>query len=175
MIETEIPEVKLINSKIHEDNRGFFTEVYRDDWIEGHRLIQVNHSYSRGGALRGLHYQLKRPQGKLVRVIRGKIFDVAVDLRKSSKNFGEWIGRTLSDANGQALWIPPGFAHGFLVLSKEADVVYHCTNYYHPEDEHTLFWNDASVRINWPLEGIIPLVSKKDANAPSLSNLNLFH
>ena len=175
IIDSEIADVKIVYSEIHRDERGFFKEVQRDDWIEGYRFVQTNHSHSRAGVLRGLHYQVNRPQGKLVQVIRGEIFDVAVDLRKSSEDFGNWVGRTLSGDNGKSLWIPPGFAHGFFVLSKEADVIYHCTNHYHPEDERTLFWNDDTLRINWPLKGKTPLISKKDANAPSLSHLNLFH
>jgi dTDP-4-dehydrorhamnose 3,5-epimerase len=150
------------------DARGFFLETWQkrrfaDAGIVGD-FVQDNHSRSVRHTLRGLHYQLARPQGKLVSVIRGRVFDVAVDLRRSSPTFGQWIGEELSDGNHSHLWIPPGFAHGFLVLSESADFVYKCTDYYAPEDERCIRWDDPGLGITWPLDASTrPIVSDRDA------------
>ena len=167
-----IAGVKLITPDIHGDQRGFFMETYqaqRYAEIAGVDVsfVQDNHSRSGQGVLRGIHLQKTRPQGKLVRVSRGAVFDVAVDLRKGSTTFGQWCGTELSDANGAQLWIPPGFGHGFLVLSEVADFEYKCTDYYVPEDEATLAWDDPDVGIEWPVDA--PLVSSKDAAGLPLS------
>jgi dTDP-4-dehydrorhamnose 3,5-epimerase len=177
--DTEIPDVKLLEPKVFEDDRGFFFESWRADGLnecsDADRWVQDNHSRSARNVLRGLHYQIEQPQGKLVRAIRGAIFDVAVDLRRSSPSFGQWVGRTLSEDNKQILWIPPGFAHGFLALTDEAEVLYKCTEYYAPEHERTIAWNDPDIAIGWPLDkGTHPLVSAKDAKGALLSKADLF-
>ncbi len=156
VIATEIPDVLELAPKVFGDERGFFLEtwnerVYREAGIPS-AFVQDNWSRSRRGILRGLHYQIQQPQGKLVRVTRGAVFDVAVDLRRSSPTFGRHVGRVLSEENKRALWIPPGFAHGFLVISDEADFAYKCTEFYAPQFDRTLAWNDATVGIQWPLE-----------------------
>lgn len=162
-----IPDVVLMTPRVFGDERGFFLETFRQSGFEQHcgeyTFVQDNHSKSGRGVLRGLHYQLQRPQGKLMRVTRGEVFDVAVDLRKSSPTFGQWVGVTLSEENKQLLWIPPGFAHAFYVTSDEAEVQYKCTEYYAPGDEYAIRWNDPTLAINWPLNGIQPRVSEKDA------------
>ncbi len=149
------------------DKRGFFMETWREDDFKSNiadfSFVQDNHSKSSKGILRGLHYQIKHAQGKLVRVISGKVFDVAVDLRKSSPNFGKWVGVTLSSENKSLLWIPPGFAHGFYVLSDEAEFIYKCTDYYAPEYEQSIKWDDPTLGIDWPLiSDEKPLLSPKD-------------
>jgi dTDP-4-dehydrorhamnose 3,5-epimerase len=164
---TRIPEVKLIEPKVFGDGRGFFLESYNQRALEaalGRTLafVQDNHSLSAGGVLRGLHYQLPHPQGKLVRVVRGEVFDVAVDLREGSDTFGAWVGERLSAENRRQMWIPEGFAHGFLVLSSQAEFLYKTTDYYHPEAEHCIRWDDPDLGIAWPLVGA-PTVSAKDA------------
>lgn len=164
---TSIPEVLLIEPVVHGDERGYFLETWtrRDFTAAGvaERFVQDNHSYSRRGILRGLHYQLERPQGKLVRVIGGRVFDVAVDLRKSSPTFGKWVGAWLSEDDHQMLWVPPGFAHGFYVASESAHFLYKCTDYYEPADERTILWSDPALAIDWPLESSRPpIVSEKD-------------
>jgi dTDP-4-dehydrorhamnose 3,5-epimerase len=169
-----IPDVVLIKPKVHGDARGFFLETWRADSFEaaglGVRFVQDNQSRSSQWILRGLHYQLRQPQGKLVRVSRGEVFDVAVDMRRSSKTFGKWVGATLSDTNGYMLWVPPGFAHGFLVLSETADFVYKCTDYYAPQHERTLLWSDPTVAIKWPIAaGVEPGLSAKDQVGMTLS------
>ena len=156
VIATEIPDVLELAPKVFGDERGFFLEtwnerVYRDAGIPSH-FVQDNWSRSRRGILRGLHYQMHQPQGKLVRVTRGAVFDVAVDLRRSSPTFGRSVARVLSEENKRALWIPPGFAHGFLVVSDEADFIYKCTEFYAPQFDRTLAWNDPTVNIAWPLD-----------------------
>jgi len=133
-------------------------------------FVQDNHSFSRRGVVRGLHYQLHHPQGKLIYVPRGKIFDVAVDIRRGSPTFGQWVGIYLSDENHQQLYIPPGFAHGFCILSDTADVIYKCTDFYHPDDDYGILWNDPAIGIQWPLEGA-PVLSEKDAHLPLLSDV----
>jgi dTDP-4-dehydrorhamnose 3,5-epimerase len=170
---TAIPEVLIIEPEVHRDERGFFLESWREDRMAAEgvaaRFIQDNHSHSVQGTLRGLHYQLERPQGKLVRVVSGEVFDVAVDLRRSSSTFGRWVSGTLSSTNNQQLWIPPGFAHGFYVLSESADLLYKCTEYYLPVHDRTVKWDDSELGIPWPLiAGRPPLVSAKDARAPDL-------
>jgi dTDP-4-dehydrorhamnose 3,5-epimerase len=176
---SSISDVHIIQPTVHSDGRGFFLECYRRDALEAAGIradfIQDNHSRSRRGVLRGLHYQVRRPQGKLVRVAAGEVFDVAVDLRKSSPTFGRWIGETLSADNARQLWIPAGFAHGFYVLSDWADVVYKTTEYYFAEGDRTLRWNDPALAIRWPLiDGADPILSDKDRNAPPLSAADLF-
>ncbi len=140
-----------------------------------HDFVQDNHSKSAQGILRGLHYQIRQPQGKLVRVVQGSVFDVAVDMRKSSATFGQWVGYELSADNKHMLWVPPGFAHGFYVMSDSAEFVYKCTDYYAPEHERSLRWNDESLGINWPLlDGKTPVLSDKDANAPDFAHAETF-
>jgi dTDP-4-dehydrorhamnose 3,5-epimerase len=139
------------------------------------RFVQDNHSKSGQGILRGLHYQIRQPQGKLVRVVSGEVFDVAVDIRKSSPFFGKWVGITLSAENKKMLWIPPGFAHGFYVLSPEAEFIYKCTDYYAPEHERTLLWNDPAIVVDWPiLPGTSPILSEKDAQGLPLASAEVF-
>jgi dTDP-4-dehydrorhamnose 3,5-epimerase len=162
-----IPDIVLIKPRVHADSRGFFLETYHKRAFAEHGLaadfVQDNHSRSRRGALRGLHYQIRQPQGKLIRVVRGEIFDVSVDLRKRSATFGRWAAFNLSEENRLQVWVPPGFAHGFYVLSDEADVIYKTTEFYAPEWERTLLWNDPEIGIAWPVEaGREPVVSAKD-------------
>jgi dTDP-4-dehydrorhamnose 3,5-epimerase len=176
---TEIPEVVLIEPKLFKDDRGFFLETFqaRKYTAAGitQPMVQDNHSGSRQGVLRGMHYQIHKPQGKLVSVVAGAVFDVAVDLRRSSPTFGHWIGVTLSAENHQQLWVPAGFAHGFYVLSEWAEVIYKVTDFYDPESERTLIWNDAEVGVAWPLHGgQKPLLSPKDAQGVPLSQAELF-
>ncbi len=168
-----IPEVVLLEPKVFGDERGFFFESYNKRTLESLlnrelNFVQDNHSLSAKNVLRGLHYQIKQPQGKLVRVIQGEIFDVAVDLRRSSKTFGHWVGEILSSANKRQLWVPEGFAHGFLVLSETAEVLYKTTDYYAPEHERVLLWNDVDVGIEWPLK-TSPTLAKKDFEGLSLT------
>jgi len=152
-------------------------ETWRESFFAEHGIsrhfVQDNHSRSVRGTLRGLHYQLEYPQGKLVRVVRGEVFDVAVDLRHQSATFGQWFGLRLSEENKRQLWIPSGFAHGFYVLSESADLCYKCTQYYHPEDDHSLLWNDAAVGIDWPLLDNEPILSERDRDAPPLNEAPL--
>ena len=169
-----IPDVVLIKPTVFGDERGFFMETFRDELFKekcgGYSFVQDNHSSSTCGILRGLHYQTHQPQGKLVRVISGEVFDVAVDLRKSSPSFGKWIGVILSASNKNMLWVPPGFAHGFYVLSEHAEFVYKCTDYYSPEHEVSLQWNDPTLNINWPIvDKAAPILSAKDNKACSFS------
>ncbi len=167
MIETSIPDVILIEPKVFGDERGFFMETwnekaFREGGINA-AFVQDNHSRSVKNTLRGLHYQIRQPQGKLVRVTRGEVFDVAVDLRSNSSTFGHWVGEYLSEENNRMLWVPPGFAHGFLVTSDTADFQYKCTDFYAPEHERSIHWADKTLAITWPTSaGIEPLVSKKD-------------
>jgi dTDP-4-dehydrorhamnose 3,5-epimerase len=176
---TDIPEVIKIRPKVFSDSRGFFMETFRLDLLSKsgicHEFVQDNHSSSIQWTLRGLHYQMKQTQGKLVRVVSGEIFDVAVDLRKNSPHFGKWVGVYLSAENKEQLWIPPGFAHGFLVLTERADVLYKATDYYHPESDRTILWNDTSLSINWPIpEGIQPIISKKDTAGQHFTEAEVF-
>jgi dTDP-4-dehydrorhamnose 3,5-epimerase len=168
VIETHIPDVKIIEPKVFGDERGFFMETFRDDWFKEHcadvTFVQDNHSKSAQGILRGLHYQLEQTQGKLVRVVSGEVYDVAVDMRKDSETFGQWVGVTLSASNGRQLWVPAGFAHGFYVTSESAEFVYKCTDYYHPQSEVSVKYDDKTLNIDWPLvEGNAPSLSAKDA------------
>jgi len=164
--QTKISEVLQIKPKVIQDERGFFYESYNQQRFAQETgitaiFIQDNHSYSRQNVIRGLHYQITRPQGKLIRVVRGRIFDVAVDVRKSSPTFGQWVSFELSCENKYQLWIPPGFAHGFLVLSEFAEVLYKTTDYYYPQGERIILWNDPDLAINWPLSSS-PILSLKD-------------
>ena len=175
---TKISEVLVLEPDVYADERGYFMETFRSSYLTNHgvelNFVQDNQSQSRIGTLRGLHYQLEFPQGKLVRVISGTVFDVAVDIRKSSSTFGNWVGETLSAENKKQLWIPPGFAHGFLVLSNSAELFYKCTEYYHPEDDHSLLWNDPAVGIEWPLQNREPILSEKDRIAQCLSQIPVY-
>ncbi|MAD52449.1 dTDP-4-dehydrorhamnose 3,5-epimerase [Idiomarina sp. UBA3162] len=168
-----IADVILMTPKVFGDERGFFMETFRQNEFERHcgkySFVQDNHSKSRRGILRGLHYQLKQPQGKLVRVTQGRVFDVAVDLRQDSPTFGDWVSVELSDENRQMLWVPPGFAHGFYVLSETAEFSYKCTDYYAPDDEYSLRFDDPSLAINWPLNGE-PQLSEKDRQGLALTD-----
>ena len=164
---TALPEVKIIEPKVFGDARGYFYESFNAvefaEHVEaGVTFVQDNHSRSAKGVLRGLHYQIQHAQGKLVRVVEGEVFDVAVDIRKSSPNFGKWVGVTLSMENHRQLWVPPGFAHGFLVISEDAEFLYKTTDYWYPEHERTLLWNDAALSIAWPL-GEPPNIAARDA------------
>lgn len=166
-IETNIPDVKIIEPQVFGDERGFFMETFRTTLFNEHcgerEFVQENHSKSGHGILRGLHYQIENTQGKLVRVTKGEVFDVAVDMRESSETFGQWVGVVLSEENKRQLWVPEGFAHGFYVMSEEAEFVYKCTDYYNPAAEASLKWNDPSVNVEWPLvNGAAPLLSAKD-------------
>lgn len=177
LIATAHPEVLLLQPKVHGDHRGFFLETFRASVFKDAGLpdvfVQDNHSKSGKGILRGLHYQIRQPQGKLVRCISGAIFDVAVDLRRSSPRFGQWVGVELSADNKHALWVPPGFAHGFLVLGDSAEITYKCTTYYAPEYDRSLLWNDPDIGIAWPQAGSVVL-SDKDRTAPTLKQAELF-
>jgi dTDP-4-dehydrorhamnose 3,5-epimerase len=177
--ETSVPGVLIIHSPVHGDARGFFTETFHEGHFERLGLVthfaQDNQSRSSKGVLRGLHFQLHQPQGKLVRVASGSIFDVAVDIRRSSPNFGRWVGITLTAGDGQQVWIPEGFAHGFLVLSDVADVVYKCTTLYHAESNRGIRWNDPDLGVQWPLEpGQVPNLSQADRVAPTIDLATVF-
>ena len=175
LMDTTLDGVKLLAPERHEDGRGHFFEAWRDAWLPllpgATSFVQDNHSLSRQGVLRGLHFQVDKPQGKLVRVVEGCIFDVAVDVRVGSPSFGQWVGCELSGENGQQMWIPPGFAHGFYVLSPQAITLYKCTNYYDPACERAIRWDDPDLAIAWPLIEPSPLVSAKDAVAPMFREL----
>lgn len=177
-IPTAIPEVCLLEPKVFGDERGFFMESWNRRVFAqlGIHLdfMQDNHSRSQQGVLRGLHYQVKQPQGKLVRVISGAVFDVAVDIRKSSPTFGRWVGEVLSAENKRMLWVPPGFAHGFLTLSDSADFLYKATDYYAPEYERSLLWNDPAIGIDWPLANISPILAAKDAAGTLLKDAETY-
>ena len=178
---THLPEVLVIEPRVFGDARGFFMESWNqrafDDAVgTAVRFVQDNHSRSAQGVLRGLHYQLTQPQGKLVRVVSGRVFDVAVDLRKSSPRLGQWVGVELSADNQRQLWVPPGFAHGFLVLSEQADFLYKTTDYYQPSDERALAWDDPHVAVHWPLDQLKgqPALSAKDQAAPRWEAAELY-
>jgi len=170
---TSIPDVLLLEPTVYGDARGYFMETFRESWFQEQGIevnfVQDNQSRSTKGTLRGLHYQLKQPQGKLVRVVAGEVFDVAVDMRKGSETFGQWVGDFLSAENKRQLWVPPGFAHGFYVVSESAELYYKCTDYYCPEHEHSLLWNDPEIAIDWPLIDDSPLLSSKDESGSVLS------
>ncbi|MDM0077391.1 dTDP-4-dehydrorhamnose 3,5-epimerase [Variovorax sp. J2P1-59] len=176
---TMIPDLLIIEPKVFGDARGFFFESFNqkafDEAIGGHvDFVQDNHSRSAKGVLRGLHYQIQQPQGKLVRVVRGAVFDVAVDIRRSSPTFGKWVGVELSEQNHRQFWIPAGFAHGFLVLTESADFVYKTTDYYAPAHERSIVWNDATLGIAWPEIQEPPKLSAKDAAGLTIEQAALF-
>jgi len=178
IIETSIPDVLIIEPKVFGDERGFFYESFNAAAFEAatglqRQFVQDNHSKSQRGVLRGLHFQIQQPQGKLVRVVAGEVFDVAVDLRKSSPSFGRWVGTHLSAQNQRQLWIPEGFAHGFVVLSESAEFLYKTTDYYAPEHERSLLWNDPELGIEWPFDEP-PQLSAKDQAGKCLSDAELF-
>ena len=173
-LETEIPDVTVFQPQVFEDARGFLFESFRSSWLPGFQFVQDNHSQSTRGTLRGLHYQYEHAQGKLVRVVRGEVFDVAVDIRQSSPTFGKWVSRILSETNKEIFWVPPGFAHGFLVLSETADFVYRCTDYYAAGDQYAVRWDDPDLAIDWPFEVMPAQLSEKDRQAPLLADARLF-
>jgi len=178
-ISTRIPEVLRIILKVYTDQRGFFLESYNKKLFINagitHEFVQDNLSSSVQYTLRGLHYQITHPQGKLVRVIRGEVFDVAVDLRKESRFFGNWVGVMLSEKNQEAIWIPPGFAHGFFTLSSRADVIYKTTDYYDPIGERCILWEDPDLDIDWPIpDGVRPLLSEKDSQGLLLNDSEVY-
>ena len=175
---TAIADVLIIEPKVFGDARGFFYESFNQKAFNeatgtDHQFVQDNHSRSSKGVLRGLHYQIQHPQGKLVRVVRGSVFDVAVDIRKRSPTFGQWVGVELSEDNHRQLWVPPGFAHGFLVLSDTAEFLYKTTDYYAPAHERSLLWNDPDVGVAWPITGE-PQLAAKDAAAKRLDEAEVF-
>ena len=172
--ESSLPGVFVIEPKLFGDKRGFFLETFRANVYEVHgiptQFMQDNHSRSSRGVLRGLHYQMTQPQGKLVRVATGAVFDVAVDVRKGSPNFGQWFGAELNEDNMKMMYVPPGFAHGFVVLSETADFIYKCTDYYHPESEQGIAWDDPDIGIDWPISEV--MLSEKDKLNPRLKDKN---
>jgi dTDP-4-dehydrorhamnose 3,5-epimerase len=176
---TAIPEVLIFEPKVFGDDRGFFFESFNQKQFEqavGRQVVfvQDNHSKSVKNVLRGLHYQIQNPQGKLVRVAQGEVFDVAVDIRKNSPTFGRWVGVLLSAENKKQLWVPEGFAHGFLVLSETAEFLYKTTDYYAPQHERSIVWNDPTLQIDWPLAASQPVLAAKDAAGTSLSQAECF-
>jgi len=175
---TAIPDVLVLEPKVFGDARGFFFESFNArDFAEATgvdaQFVQDNHSKSAQGVLRGLHYQIQHPQGKLVRVVQGSVFDVAVDLRKSSSTFGRWVGVELNTDNHRQLWVPPGFAHGFVVLSESAEFLYKTTDYWYPEHERSLLWNDPTIGIDWPID-FAPQLAAKDQNGNLLAQADVF-
>lgn len=179
IVDTAIPDVKILEPKIFGDERGFFLETFREDWFREHvadvSFVQDNHSKSGQGILRGLHYQTQQTQGKLVRVVAGEVYDVAVDMRNNSPTFGKYVGVLLSGDNKRQLWVPEGFAHGFYVTTESAEFVYKCTNYYAPEFEQSLLWNEPNLGIQWPLVGgSQPLLSPKDEAGLMLADAPTF-
>ena len=175
---TNIPDLLILEPKVFGDSRGFFFESFNQqnfNQVTGLdvNFVQDNHSRSAQGVLRGLHYQLQQPQGKLVRVVRGAVFDVAVDIRQSSPTFGQWAGVELTEDNQKQVWVPPGFAHGFVVLSDTADFLYKTTDYYAPQHERSIAWNDPAIGITWP-QGLQPQLSTKDQTAKLLAEAELF-
>lgn len=178
IIPTTIPDVLMIEPRVFGDERGFFYESYNEKIFAEKtgiktQFVQDNHSRSAQNVLRGLHYQIKQSQGKLVRVVLGEVFDVAVDIRKSSPTFGQWVGCVLSETNKRQFWVPPGFAHGFLVLSETADFLYKTTDYYAPEYERAILWNDPDIGIDWPVADP-PILSAKDKAAQPLKTAEVF-
>jgi dTDP-4-dehydrorhamnose 3,5-epimerase len=173
---TRLPEVVLIKPRVFSDERGFFFETWQrktfaDAGITA-SFVQDNHSHSIRHTLRGLHFQIEHPQGKLVRVVRGEAYDVAVDIRRTSPRFGQWVGVCLSEGNHQMLWVPAGFAHGYLTLSDEVDLLYQCTDFYAPEHERAVRWDDPAIGVQWPLPaGTSPILSRKDSIAPMLRDV----
>jgi dTDP-4-dehydrorhamnose 3,5-epimerase len=178
VIQTAIPDVLVIEPVVRADARGFFVEVWHQERYRSAGIdlpfVQDNHSRSGGGTLRGLHYQIQHAQGKLVGVAAGQVFDVAVDLRRSSPTFGRWVGTVLSGENHRQLWVPPGFAHGFYVMSDSADLLYKCTDLYAPQHDRTLQWNDPEIGVEWPLSGTPPLLSAKDQAGVPLRDAEVY-
>ncbi|MGE0048845.1 MAG: dTDP-4-dehydrorhamnose 3,5-epimerase [Acidithiobacillus sp.] len=179
VIATTIPDVLILEPKVFGDTRGFFLESYnRRSFSEQTGLdlefVQDNHSRSSRHVLRGIHYQMVKPQGKLVRVVSGCVWDVAVDLRRSSPHFGQWVGVELSAENHRQFWVPPGFGHAFVVLSETADFLYKTTEYWYPEHDRSLIWNDPDLGIDWPLQGAAPALAAKDATAPSFAQAEVY-
>ena len=179
VVPTAIPDVLIFEPKVFGDARGFFMESFSqkifDEAVGRHvDFVQDNHSPSTKGVLRGLHYQIQQPQGKLVRVASGAVFDVAVDIRRSSPTFGKWVGVELSAENQRQLWVPEGFAHGFLVTSDTADFLYKTSDYYAPTHERSIGWNDPSIAIEWPISNLTPVLSQKDAQGKALSEAEVF-
>ncbi|MEP3052415.1 MAG: dTDP-4-dehydrorhamnose 3,5-epimerase [Erythrobacter sp.] len=178
IIDCDIPGPKIIEPKVFGDERGFFLESWNRETLSTEGLpaefVQDNHSRSQAGVLRGLHFQNPNPQGKLVRVTSGAVYDVVVDLRKSSQHFGRWAGVELSAENKRMFWVPEGFAHGFLTLRDDTDFLYKCTSKYAPENEHSLAWDDAEIGIEWPLGDLKPIVSEKDQRGQSLREVAVF-
>ena len=178
VIRTRIPDVLILKPRVFGDDRGFFLESYNRKQLAEvagitAEFVQDNHSRSEKNVLRGLHYQIRQPQGKLVRVVVGEVLDVAVDIRRSSPTFGRYVAERLTADGKKMLWIPPGFAHGFLVMSDTAEVLYKTTDYYSPEDERSILWNDPDLAISWPLHGA-PVISQKDKNGKFLTKADLF-
>lgn len=178
-VPTRLPDVVLIKPRVFSDDRGYFLETWHEQKFAAagmaYNFVQDNHSRSSQWTLRGMHYQIQQAQGKLVRVTHGAAFDVAVDLRKSSPTFGQWVGVELSDANHHMLWVPPGFAHGFLALTSVVDFLYKCTDFYAPQFERTIRWSDPDVGIEWPLpEGVSPLLAAKDSTAGGIRDVECF-
>ena len=178
-IPTQLPGVVLIKPAVFRDDRGYFAETWHEKKFAAAginaRFVQDNHSHSIRHTLRGLHYQIRQPQGKLVRVVHGAAYDVAVDIRRGSAHFGKWVGAELSAENQQMLWVPEGFAHGYLALSERVDFLYKCTNFYAQPEERSIRWNDPQVGVRWPLPtGVAPLLSPKDAVAPLLADAELY-
>ena len=176
VVETELVDCFIIEPDVYGDDRGFFLETFHADRyseLVGIKtpFVQDNHSRSSKDVLRGLHFQKTKPQGKLVRVVHGEVYDVCVDIRKNSDTFGMWVGVILSEKNKKQMWVPPGFAHGFVVLSEIADFEYKCTDFYNPSDEGSILWNDPSLNINWPISE--PIISQKDSQAKLFSDLIL--
>lgn len=174
-----VPDVLLIEPRVFGDDRGYFYESFNQRAFNGATglsltFVQDNHSKSARNVLRGLHYQIQQPQGKLVRVVAGEVFDVAVDFRRSSPTFGKWVGEILSEKNKRQLWVPPGFGHGFVVLSETAEFLYKTTDYYAPEHERCVVWNDPTLAIEWPLSGAAPLMSGKDSAGLAFLQADMF-
>ena len=174
-----VPDVLLIEPRVFGDDRGYFYESFNQRAFNGATglsltFVQDNHSKSARNVLRGLHYQIQQPQGKLVRVVAGEVFDVAVDFRRSSPTFGKWVGEILSEKNKRQLWVPPGFGHGFVVLSETAEFLYKTTDYYAPEHERCVVWNDPTLAIEWPLSGAVPLLSGKDSAGLAFLQADMF-
>ncbi|HEX8365526.1 MAG TPA: dTDP-4-dehydrorhamnose 3,5-epimerase [Allosphingosinicella sp.] len=178
VVDTDLPGVKLIEPQMFGDERGFFLEAWNNRTFAQAGIdaafVQDNHSRSARGVLRGLHYQMVRPQGKLVRVVAGRAFDVAVDIRRSSPHFGRWVGFELSAENKRMLWVPGGFAHGFLALEDDTDFLYKCTDYYAPKHDRSMRWDDPAIGIEWPLGGLDPILSAKDMAAPLLTEAETY-
>ncbi|NOX09302.1 MAG: dTDP-4-dehydrorhamnose 3,5-epimerase [Gammaproteobacteria bacterium] len=178
VIKTKIPDVMILEPAVYGDERGFFFESFNAQSFQqatglSHQFVQDNHSRSTKNVLRGLHYQIKQPQGKLVRVVQGEVFDVAVDIRRSSPTFGQWVGEHLSAENKKMFWVPPGFAHGFVVLTETAEFLYKTTDYYAPEHERCIIWNDPDINIEWPVEQA-PALSDKDQSGGRLKTVEVF-